>query len=653
MKLSVVIVNYNVEYFLDQCLNSVRKALEGIESEVFVVDNNSIDGSNYMVKKKYPEVVLIANNQNVGFSVANNQAITKSKGEYVLLLNPDTVVEHDTFTKAIGFMDDNPDAGALGVKMLDGSGNFLPESKRGLPTPATAFYKMFGISSIFPHSSRFARYHLGHLDKDSTHKIEILPGAFMLIRKKVLDKIGLLDESFFMYGEDIDLSYRIIKAGYSNYYYPETRIIHYKGESTKKGSVNYVLVFYNAMVIFAKKHFTQKNAKLYISLINLAIYFRAFIAILTRFWDKVLLPLLDGLALFSGTILIKELWGRTQIYTDGGNYPLALIYYIIPTYVVIWLLSIYFSGGYDRPIRIKKSLFGLGGGTIFILVMYALLPESLRFSRALIILGTLWGFIALPAIRLLLHAFNFGSIQIGDNANKRFIVIGDTDEAQRVKSLLDKSYIKPEFVGLVNSSEKLEGDNGFIGAFSQVVDIVRIYNIDEVIFCSKSISHQLIIDKMTEWQVAQVDYKIAPEDSLSIIGSNSIHTRGDLYTVDINAVGKVANRRNKRLIDIFLCFVFIALLPIMIFCQKKPGGFVGNIFRVLWGSKSWVGYYPIEKQLSQLPKIKVGVLNPVDSIKFKNYDNDTISQLNLLYARDYNVWKDLNIILFAFREMGK
>ncbi|MBT7035082.1 MAG: glycosyltransferase family 2 protein, partial [Lentimicrobiaceae bacterium] len=222
MKLSIVIVNYNVEYFLDQCLNSVFKAMKNIDGEVFVVDNDSIDGSNEMVRKKYPDVKLIANKKNVGFSVANNQAIRISEGEYVLLLNPDTVVEHDTFEKCINFMDKNPDAGGLGVKMLDGSGKFLPESKRGLPTPSTAFYKMFGLSSLFPRSKRFAKYHLGHLDDNSIHKIEILPGAFMLLRKEALDKTGLLDEEFFMYGEDIDLSYRIIKAGYENYYYPET-----------------------------------------------------------------------------------------------------------------------------------------------------------------------------------------------------------------------------------------------------------------------------------------------------------------------------------------------------------------------------------------------------------------------------------------------
>lgn len=653
MKLSVVIVNYNVEYFLDQCLNSVRKAMESIEGEVFVVDNNSIDGSVQMVEEKYPEVILIANKTNSGFSKANNQAIRISKGEYVLLLNPDTVVEHDTFKKCITFMDNHADAGALGVKMLDGSGNFLPESKRGLPTPLTSFYKMFGLSSLFPRSSRFARYHMGHLDQNQTHKIEILPGAFMLMRKEALDKTGFLDEEFFMYGEDIDLSYRIIKAGYNNYYFPETRIIHYKGESTKKGSVNYVLVFYNAMIIFAKKHFTQKNAKLFTSLINIAIYFRATIALLNRFWGAVMLPLFDFILLFSGTFMIKEVWRRTQIYTEGGDFPLVLIYFVIPSYVIIWLLSIYFSGGYDKPVRIKKAITGLLAGTILILVFYALLPETLRYSRAIILLSTIWGIVTLPLLRFIFSKFNIGSVQIGDSNNKRFLVIGDTDEAHRVHDLLKKSYVVPDFIGLVSPDENITQDDDFIGSVSQVVDIIRIYDIDEVIFCSKSISHQRIIDKMTEWQITKVDYKIAPEDSLSIIGSNSIHTRGDLYTVNINAVDKVANRRNKRLLDIFMSLLFITISPVAIFIVRKPLGFIQNIFKVFYGKRTWVGYYSTNQKTYQLPKLKKGVLSPIDSLKFTPNDDAVITQLNILYARDYNPWKDLNIIFFAFKNLGK
>ncbi|MEZ4937615.1 MAG: glycosyltransferase family 2 protein, partial [Crocinitomicaceae bacterium] len=275
MDISIVIVNYNVEHFLEQCLNSVFSALKKVDGEVWVVDNNSIDGSMAMVKAKFPQVRLIENKENVGFSKANNQAIRESQGKYVLLLNPDTVVEEDTFEKVVQFMNEHPDAGGLGVNMIDGKGNFLPESKRGLPTPSVAFYKIFGLSRLFPRSKKFGKYHLGYLSKEETHEIEILSGAFMLMRKEALDKVGLLDESFFMYGEDIDLSWRIILGGYKNYYYPGTRIIHYKGESTKKTSVNYVFVFYKAMIIFAKKHFSQKNARTFSFLINMAIYFRA------------------------------------------------------------------------------------------------------------------------------------------------------------------------------------------------------------------------------------------------------------------------------------------------------------------------------------------------------------------------------------------
>ncbi|MGD2036109.1 MAG: glycosyltransferase family 2 protein, partial [Bacteroidales bacterium] len=259
MDLSVIIVNYNVKYFLEQCLHSVFKAMEGMKGEVIVVDNNSVDGSCQMIREKFKKVQLIENKKNLGFSRANNQGLAISGGRYVLILNPDTIVQEDTFSKCVSFMDKHPDAGGLGVKMIDGRGNFLPESKRSLPTPLVSFFKIFGLSALFPKSRLFGRYHLGFLDNNEVNKVEILPGAFMMIRKAVLQKTGFLDESFFMYGEDIDLSYRILLAGYNNYYFPETTIIHYKGESTKKGSINYVVVFYRAMIIFAKKHFSVKN----------------------------------------------------------------------------------------------------------------------------------------------------------------------------------------------------------------------------------------------------------------------------------------------------------------------------------------------------------------------------------------------------------
>jgi len=284
-----------------------------------------------MVQKKFPSVTIIANKDNRGFAKANNQAIRQANGEYVLLLNPDTVVEEDTFEKAIRFMDNHPEAGGLGVKMIDGSGKFLPESKRGLPTPGVAFYKMSGLAKLFPRSKTFGKYHLSYLDQNKTHEVDVLAGAFMLLRKSVLDKTGLLDETFFMYGEDIDLSYRITKAGFKNYYFPETRIIHYKGESTKKSSVNYVFVFYNAMIIFAEKHFSKQNARLFSSIVRMAIYLRAGSAIASRFITKMFLPVLDVASLFTGLYLLKEYWSEKMLV----NYPEEFFTLAVPGYILI------------------------------------------------------------------------------------------------------------------------------------------------------------------------------------------------------------------------------------------------------------------------------------------------------------------------------
>ena len=377
MKLSIVIVNYNVEHFLEQCLISVRKAIGQLDAEIFVVDNNSVDGSVSMIRNKFKDVKLIANKENVGFSSANNQAIKLAKGEYVLLLNPDTVVEEDTFIKCLQFMDNKADSGGLGVKMIDGKGKFLPESKRGLPTPSVAFYKIFGLSSLFPKSKLMGRYHLGFLSKNKNHSIEILSGAFMLLRKKALDKIGLLDESFFMYGEDIDLSYRLILGGYKNYYFSETSIIHYKGESTKKTSINYVFVFYNAMIIFAKKHFSKKNAKLFSFFINIAVYIRAFIAISNQFLKKLSLSLFDA---FGTAISIYFIAKYYQIYT-GITFPLKILSIALITYTIVWVVSNVVLGANDKPYKLFSILKSATIGTIIYIIWHMLYcPKKFNFQ---------------------------------------------------------------------------------------------------------------------------------------------------------------------------------------------------------------------------------------------------------------------------------
>lgn len=270
MQLSIIIVNYRVKFYLEQCLLSVRAASSNLSTELFVVDNASNDDSIEYLRPRFPEATFIENRDNVGFSRANNQAMALAKGKYVLLLNPDTVVGENTLEKVFRFMEAHPDAGAAGVKMIDRYGNFLPESKRSLPTVWSSFCKLSGLAALFPKSPWFGRYRLLFLDQNQEYKVEVLSGAFMFMRKEALDKSGLLDETFFMYGEDIDLSYRIQLSGYNNYYLPYT-IIHYKGESTKKDSLKYHKAFYGAMLIFYRKHY-PRHSRFFSGVVKIALF---------------------------------------------------------------------------------------------------------------------------------------------------------------------------------------------------------------------------------------------------------------------------------------------------------------------------------------------------------------------------------------------
>ena len=276
MKLSIVIVSYNVRSYLEQCLDSVQKAAEGLDTEVFVVDNASSDDTVEVIGSRYPWVQLIANKENLGFARANNIAIRQAQGEYVLLLNPDTTVAEHTLREAIAFMDNHPQAGGAGVMMHNEDGTRAPESRRAIPTPWVSALKMLGFTS---------RYYMSHLPWDEPARIEVISGAFCLLRHEALDRIGLLDEDFFMYGEDIDLSYRLLKGGWENWYLP-LPIVHYKGKSTQKSEFRYVHIFYQAMLIFFRKHYSHLSI-LYTLPVKAAIYFRAFIALIDLLRQKL------------------------------------------------------------------------------------------------------------------------------------------------------------------------------------------------------------------------------------------------------------------------------------------------------------------------------------------------------------------------------
>ena len=529
MDLSVIIVSYNVRHFLEQCLHSVRKASENIECEIFVVDNNSADGSCSMVIRQFPEVKLIRNLHNAGFSAANNQAIRLSIGRFILLLNPDTLVEEDTFTRCLSFMKGHADAGALGVKMINGNGKLLPESKRALPTPGTAFFKMSGLSVLFPRSQLFNKYYLGHLDDSTTSEAEIISGAFMFIRKEALDKTGLLDEAFFMYGEDIDLSYRILKEGYKNYYFPEVKIIHYKGESTGKGNINNIVHFYKAMIIFVKKHFMANGHQGFLFIIRSAVYFWGSVSLLKNFFRKAFLPLADAALLYVLFMFIIPVW---ENYRFGGEYSYPDIFprIIVPIYTLATVLSVFLTGGYKLPSKLMDVIKGIALSTVAILVIYSLLPQNFRFSRAVVLLGGLSALIIIPLYRFLLSIPEPGLIVNPLARTRRTIIVGDEEGLNNIRNLIEDSEANSIIVGRVSTRHDDPG-NDVLGNLEQIKEVIRINRINEIIFSTRGLTASQIINSVHLLSDCNVTIKIAPSGEKLIIGSKSVNHRKEIFPV--------------------------------------------------------------------------------------------------------------------------
>lgn len=624
MKLSVVIVNYNVKYFLEQCLLSVQRALQGVDGEVWVVDNASSDGSVAYLKERFANIHWIENAANVGFSKANNQAMRQAKGEYVLLLNPDTVVAEDTFTTCIRFMDARPEAGALGVHMIDGKGNFLPESKRGLPTPAVAFYKTFGLAALFPKSKTFGRYHLGFLGEHQTHEVDILSGAYMFMRKTALDKAGLLDETFFMYGEDIDLSYRIQQAGYKNYYLADTTIIHYKGESTKKGSLNYVKVFYKAMIIFSDKHFKGSQSGLFSLIIYFAIVLRGALTWLSGLFASSYLFVIDALLAFAGIYAIKNYWEDMIKYTEH-YYPDRFLFVVVPVYILLWITSAFLNGAYDKPYRLSNIFRGIAMGTIAIAVLYAFIPDTWRFSRAIILLGAAWTGFEMVLTRSFYHLVRHQSLTMDEPDETRTLIVG-ASEAPRTSVLLRNLGSPAE------SAVEINTENAFKTAF--------IYQCNRIVFCAADFSYKQIVTAIAQGS-GQLEYKILNPGSDALIGSNSKDSAGDIYVAEKSyAISKPENQRKKRLLDVAVCLLLPLLLPLALVKRQSFGKWFANLPAVLWGSKTWIGAV----HNHQLP-VKLGVFSPATSTFIQNLSAQELAIAEDTYAKRYQVADDIRMML--------
>lgn len=638
MDISIIIVNYNVRFFLEQCLHSLYRATDDLRTEIIVIDNHSVDGSVPVIHEKFPGVILIENTENKGFSKANNQGIQRARGKYILLLNPDTVIQEDSLRKCFEFMESHPDAGALGVKMVDGKGHFLPESKRGLPTPLVAFYKIFGLSKLFPHSKIFGKYHLTYLDKNRNHCVDVLSGAFMFIRGDVLRKVGGLDEDYFMYGEDIDLSYRITKAGYKNYYFAETSIIHYKGESTKKSSINYVIVFYKAMMIFADKHLSHSYAVLFRWLIYMAIYLRAGMSILYRFFSKLALPVSDTF-IVSSSIFLFALWYERTFKPYENYYDRSLLMISAVCYGFLMMLNVYFQGGYDKYPKYKYIFQGHIFGLLTVLSVYALLPENMRFSRAVVLSGSVLSWLYFTISRWLFYYTGLKRYSyLSSVLPKNILIVGDEEEYERVKNILQNISVPANSVGLIKVQEETSAHPNFSGFLKDIEEIIKMEKTDEVIFCSKQLHARDIIYWMTRLSYLPVQYKIAPPNELYIIGSNDIHTQGELYTLEFKTILLPENQRKKRVLDIFLSTILLLTCPLNLWFYRRKKQLLQNIYQVLIGKKTWIGLGKYTH--TDLPKIKPSVLFIG---KAYGYDerSEKAKELSYAYCKDYKPITDL------------
>lgn len=651
MQLSVIIVNYNVRFFLEQCLHSVQKAMSSLQGEIIVIDNASKDGSRSYLEPLFPDINFIWNAENTGFARANNQALQFAKGDFILFLNPDTIVPEDCFNKCLNFFERHPDAGAIGVRMLDGKGSFLPESKRSFPSPVISFYKLSGLTRLFPRSRIFGKYHLGYLDEHANHEVNVLAGAFMFIRKDVALQIGGFDEQFFMYGEDIDLSYRIQKTihpvtgeHYKNYYLSETSILHFKGESTKKGSLNYVRMFYLAMSQFVQKHYSSSRAGMFHVLIRSAIWGRAFISLIRQFIQKTGIALTDGVLICFMFWLSMEIW-KESVKKDTIYDPL-LVYPSFTGFSLLFITISYYTGLYQKKFSFRDLWKSGLSMLVILLAVYSLLPESIRFSRGIVILGSLMSLAGLFVWRKILLGLEI--LEPSSHEKEQYtLVVGSVQDAGVIADLTTHAGQTSTVKGIVSYTE----EPNTLGTIRDLLPIVNATPVRELIFCeSDRITFSDIIGYYQQMP-KHIKLRIHASGSRSIIGSDSKFFSGEAIGGVNYRLSMPVNRRLKRLLDVIASVLLLLILPFHFLFNPYPFRLLKHIWLVIINQRTWVGYGGVAQ--TNLPPLPQSVLSPAGLPRSKNQLPDEAQhKANEWYAQQYEWLSDLVIITRHYKNLG-
>ena len=669
MQLSVIIVNYNVRPFLENALVSLQKAMAGVDGEVYVVDNASDDGSVEMLRSKFPAVHLITNSRNTGFAEANNRALRQTKGRFILLINPDTVVQEDTLRTMIEFFEHNPDVGLAGCKILNPDGSLQLACRRSFPTPWVAFTKIIGLSSLLPNTKLFGKYNLTYLNPEETYEVDAVSGSFMFVRQDVLKQVGGLDEQFFMYGEDLDWCYRIQRAGWKIFYVHSTRIIHYKGESAKRSDIDELKLFYEAMHLFVKKHFRRPSVSHLILRGGIAL--RAWVA----FFAKVVKPLAMmttdwGIVILSFG-LAEYLHVRQFFAFPEYAYPAMLI---VPGAVIVTImLSL---GVYTlHPFTIKRSIGSVAIGYVLISALTFFFKDY-AFSRLMVIYSGVISLIALPGWRLAARIVSYTMRRDTGIFGRRTLIVGTehggNEVLRKLRSRVDNGYTVVGFIdsGRSRIGEKLGGVE-ILGSIDNIGKVIREHRVTDVIFSTDTLSYTDILTVIGRSKERSVNFRLVPSSLEVIIGKTSIDQLEDIPLVQIDYnIDRSSHRFLKRVVDLVFGSILVLVLRPVLWTAKAVKSkhherlktIVGLLPRVIVGELSLVGRYAPEenagdrdsasangKAVPYLGRIGLTGLahiqNPVE------LSPDEIEKYNLYYAKNQSFSLDLQIMFKSFLSM--
>jgi O-antigen biosynthesis protein len=663
MDLSIIIVSYNVKDFLRGAIASVRRSLAAgeLEGEIIIVDNDSSDGSAAMLRAEFPEVCLYALNENLGFGRANNLALRSAKGECMLLLNPDTIVGEDTLRTMVDFMRAHPEAGLAGCKLLNSDGTFQLSCRRGFPTPWASFTKLFGLAGLFPNSKLFARYNLTYLPVDATYEVDALGGAFMMLSRQAYEATNAFDESFFMYGEDLDLCYRAKQAGFKIFYVHSTATVHFKGESTRRSALNEVKVFYEAMHVFVKKHY---RASFFFSLLlQFGILIRTAIALVRKYRGSLALIFLDFTVISLSVLLSSRILFGVWLGLPHWDYPSALI---VPPAIAIVLLAIlkaYQSGRRSRirpvVIAVPAILIGLSSLTYFF--------KEFPASRSFVVIVTMMTGLLLLLDRAALDVLRRLRAGLGTSANpqlRRALIIGTGEEALRIARLLQRMEFlrRCEVIGLIDRSlerlnTEVEGGLRILGDTNMVAKVVRDHRVADVVFASDAVPYTEVLAIMQrtseENPSMRVNFSMVPAASEVLLGKQNIEllteTAGESVTLLPIAYNleRLSHRFAKRLLDVAVSLVALPALGCASLFNPTSArrARMFEWLEIFRGRRTLVGVEGHLEREAYYPKPGLTSLAAV-ATRNKPREEDT-RQFDQYYARNHTIGMDCEILLKA------